>query len=107
MLPVLFITFTEGLTKSADYKIRMLTIIPNRQFSSPHFLYSLMPITYINDEEEVEYLKGEKPYKTEITVVSKKGRSALRMDWFQGLIKIAGDERWIDMIAWLLADVRL
>jgi hypothetical protein len=33
-----------------------------------------MPLTYINDDEEVEYLKGEKPYKTEIVVTTKKGR---------------------------------
>jgi hypothetical protein len=66
-----------------------------------------MPITYINDEEEVEYLKGEKPYKTEIVVTTKKGRHSLKMDWFTGLVKVSGDARWVDMIAWLLADIRL
>jgi|JI6StandDraft_1071083.scaffolds.fasta_scaffold05434_2 hypothetical protein len=107
LLPVLFFNFVEGLTKVVDHYSKSLTIIPNKQFSAPHFMYTLMPVTYINDEEEVEYLKGEKPYKTEITVVSKKGRSPLRMDWFQGLIKITGDERWVDMVGWLLADIRL
>jgi hypothetical protein len=29
------------------------------------------------------------------------------MDWFTGLVKVSGDARWVDMIAWLLADIRL
>jgi hypothetical protein len=66
-----------------------------------------MPLTYINYEEEVEYLKGEKPYKTDVVVTTKRGRHSLKMDWFHGLVKITGDNQWIDMIAWLIADIRL
>lgn len=50
LLPVLFFSFAEGLTKTADYTHKTLTIIPNKQFASPHFMYTLMPLTYINDE---------------------------------------------------------
>lgn len=79
VLPVLFFTFKEGLHRLDLNEVKTITIFPEKQFTNPKFLHSVMPLTYVNQHEEVQYRRGQKSYIAECTLTSKKTIQGLRI----------------------------
>lgn len=69
-------------------------------------MHSILPLRYVNEHEEVEYRRGQKSYIAECTLKSKMTLQGLKIEWISSLIKLTCDKGFVDMLAWILADVQ-
>lgn len=106
VLPALFFSFKEGMTHLDHNEVKTIVIFPEKQFSSPRFMHTVMPLIHVNEHEEAEYRRGQKPYIAECTLKSKTTLQGVRLEWANGLIKLTCDRGYADMLAWILADVQ-
>lgn len=109
VLPVLFLRFAEAAPshRRRSFESKSLKVVPCRVFASPHAAYQVLPMNFVGEADEVEFLQGHRPYRTETGVETRHSKETLGLDWHEGLLRVTGSANWADMLGWVFADTRL